>query len=322
MPTNTSNHNQVTPARKSEKAFVVLLKGLILLAILHLLVVIAISTGIALENSLHLHTLRALSFMNHKMLAWTGLFFILLGIPLTKIILFYATKNNSPAFYCLSNRWTRCFLGFLAGVTIAVATLAIPLMTGFAFLVALPNRLIPQEIVASILTHSILMLLIAFYLELIYRGILMCEWTALWTNRFLGISAMSLMYAIVNIWYFHGNVTDKMIVFISGLIFAWFMAGIMIHTQSINLSIGLHAGWYYGLNGLMGCRSGDFVSNLTPFVTHVPDRMFLFGTQTGFQHSLMANFVLLVLSAIVWSRIDIAEKHSPGFNTTINPDAF
>lgn len=315
-----NKRNKPPAMRMGEKTFLVLLKSAVLLTVFHMLINSSISLGVAAENSFRWRSFAALATMNHRMLAWTGLILLLIAFPLSKIVLFWALKTNSLEFYFWQNKWTKTAIGFLTGLLISTMLVAVPLLTGCAFLIGLPNRLIPQEIVASALTYSILMLLVAFYVELIYRGVMMCELTAIWRNRFMGITATSLVYGILNAWYFYGNPTDKMIVFISGVIFSWCMAGVMIYTRSINIVIGIHAGWFYGLHGLMGCSVGQHTYNLTLFVTQCQSPRFLLGTQSGFQFSLISNIVWLVLSAIVWFRINAQEKNNTAIRRSIDSD--
>jgi hypothetical protein len=286
-----------------KKTLIVLAKAVLFFAGFQLLLVLSLAIGFAIEKEFFWNPdTHVFSLVNHRNLAWTGLFLTLIGLPVAGILGRHATRKFSPSFYFLNDSWIGCVIGFLYGVFFILVCFSLFFLAGYARFTALPDRLLPQELVASLLAYCLIMLLIGFNNELVYRGILVCEWAFLWKNRIAGVAAGSVVYGLMRAWSGRGPVPERLILFVSGIIFSWFIAGIMFHKKSLKYAVGVHAGYYFGLSALLGSSSGGNRLNITPFITDIQGPYAVSGGTLGMENSLIFNGILLVLTAIIWSR--------------------
>lgn len=287
-------------------------KALLLFAGFQFLFVFSLGIGFTIEKqSVFEQDSNIFSLFNHRHLAWTGLFLTLIGLPLAGVLGRFATKKYSRNFYFLGGSWHECITGFFTGTIFILFFFSLLILTGYARLTAFPDRLTPQELIASPLAYALIMLLIAFNNELVYRGILIGEWTSLWKNRFSAVLTTGLIYGLMRAWSIQGTFSQRLLLFFSGFVFSWLMAGIMFYKKSLKYTIGVHAGCYYCLSALLGIASVGNRLNVTPFVTEIHGSSIVFGGILGIENSLLFNVTLLVITLILWRKITIKSPRAP-----------
>ncbi len=294
-----------------KKTLDVFARALLVFAGLQFLFVFSLGIGFTIEKkSVFEESSNLFSLFNHRHLAWTGLFLTLLGLPLANILGRFATKKHAPDFYFLEGSWHECVTGLFSGI-IFILLFFIPLtLTGFIHFIAFPNRLAPQELIASLLAYLLIMLLIAFNNELVYRGILISEWAFLWKNRFWAVLIASLIYGSMRAWTTQVAFGQRLILFVSGIVFSWFMAGIMFYKKSLKYTIGVHAGYIFCLSALLGNASAGNRLNITPFIVEIQGPDLVFGGPLGIENSLLFNITLFVITMILWHKIETETSKS------------
>jgi len=289
----------------------VLLKVLLLMILFQLLLSVASIAGWLLEGNIRgLAEIRnfLLEFPNHRYLAWTGLFLLLIGMPLAGWITKIATRDRPRRFFFLEESWLRFFYGSIWGI---IAATALPLgyvLLGFGRITAWPGRLLIQELTASLLGYAMLMLYVGFYEEILYRGLLCCEWSRRAGNWAAGITLSGLFFGLIHISNIEGNTGDKIRIVISGILFSWLLAAVMLRYHSIKAAMGLHAGWNFGLGCLMGCTVSGLHLPFTPFQTEIHGPVWLSGGEFGLETSLVINGVLVIIVPLIWRKIRFDER--------------
>ncbi len=199
-------------------------------------------------------------------------------------------------------------LGFAFGTAIATALVTGLVLTGHANLIALPGRLKPQELVASILGFGMIMILVGLYEETVFRGLLQCEWAFKRKSWISAISASGLLFGWMHTIQIQADNQEKLRILFSGFVFSWFLSVTMLYFKSLKAAIGVHAGWNYGLGGLMGCTVSGNNLNLTIFSTEMYGPVWLTGDNFGLETSAFVNILLTLLTVIAWSRLRPADR--------------
>jgi len=282
---------------------IVLIKIIALLIVFQLLLGVSTVIGYIVEGDIDLLTQNqggAFEYPNHRILAWTGLMLLLIGLPAAGLISRFAMRYRPEKFFFLENSWVKFGFGVAGGIILSVFAISLVGVLGHSKIIAGPGRLIPQEIWASVLGYGLLMILVGFYEEILYRGLLTCEWSHRFGSWFWGITLSGLLFGLMHTLNVQGTISDKIKIIVSGLLFSWLLAAIMLRYKSLKAAIGVHAGWNYGLGCLMGCVVSGKRFNMTLFQTDISGPDWLTGGVFGLETSLLVNLILLVLISFFW----------------------
>ncbi|MCD4655715.1 CPBP family intramembrane metalloprotease [bacterium] len=290
--------------------FTVIIKVIALLFVFQFLMGLTTVIGYIIEGDFELlaeNKTGAFEFPNHRILAWSGLTLLLVGLPVAGLIGRYAMRSRPAKFFFMETSWIKFGWGAAGGILLSTSVISIVALMGHAELVGMPGRLIPQEIWASILGYGLLMIFVGLYEELLYRGFLACEWSHRAGSWAVGITFSGLLFGMMHMFNVQGTVNEKVRIVVSGLLFSWFLAAIMLRFKSIKAAIGVHAGWNFGLGCLMGCVVSGQRFNMTPFQTDIYGPEWLTGGVFGLETSLLLNVILLLLTWLIWRGIDFEE---------------
>ncbi len=305
----------MTIAQPVKNPFKVLLKAALFLAGFQLILGVTLMIGYVIEGQaqflIEATDTGPLEFSNHKILAWTGLFLLLVGLPLAGLTTRLITRNRPATFFFLEESWMKFLSGFALGTVIATALVSSLLLTGHANLIASPERLEPQELVASILGFGMIMILVGLFEETVFRGLLQCEWAFGRKSWIPAISVSGLLFGWMHTINFDADNLIKLRILFSGFVFSWFLSVTMLYFKSLKAAIGIHAGWNYGLGGLMGCTVSGNNLNLTIFSTEMNGPAWLTGDSFGLETSAFVNILLILLTVITWSRLPPVDRLPP-----------
>jgi len=292
-----------------KNSLLILLKAIVVFICFQVVVSISFLIGHLIERTpANGQALEIFNFSNHKILAWTGLFLLLVGLPISDLFARFIIRRRSYGLYFMELSWLKFALGYLTGMMLSALIFYVLLMTGFAKIVAFPIRLKSQELVASILSYTLIMVLIGFYEELIFRGIFTCELSRRWNNWILGSTAGGLIFSVIHLNNVQTSSVSKIKIVVSGLIFSWFLSALMLHYKSLKVAMGFHAGWNYFLGGFMGCTLSGKQFGLTPFQTVFNGSSLISGGDFGLETSLLVNCVFIALIIIFWKKSQF-QKH-------------
>ena len=113
------------------------------------------------------------------------------------------------------------FLSGFARTVIATALVSSLLLTGHANLIASPERLEPQELVASILGFGMIMILVGLFEETVFRGLLQCEWAFGRKSWIPAISVSGLLFGWMHTINFDADNQLLLLVHLNGHIALW-----------------------------------------------------------------------------------------------------
>lgn len=284
----------------------VLLKVILFMVLFQILLGVASISGYLLEGDIArlAETRNALmEFPDHRYLAWTGLFLLLIGMPVAGWLGRLATRDRPPQYFFLGESWMPFFRGATAGLAAAVILPLAFVLLGYGQIIAWPGRLLLQELTASILGYAMLMLFVGFYEELLYRGILACEWSRRAGSWGLGITLSGLLFGFIHVSNIDSTAGDRIRIIVSGVLFSWLLAAIMLRFRSIKAAMGVHAGWNFGLGCLMGCTVSGLHLRFTPFQTEITGPIWLSGGRFGIETSVIVNGMLVIIVPLIWRGI-------------------
>lgn len=301
------------PLKPARNPLTVLLSATLLLLVFQALLSASLIIGYVVEGRMHFLLENPentpLQFSNHRIPAWTGLFLLLVGLPLAGLTIRFMTRSRPQRFYFLQDGWMRCLLGFCAGVALPVAIVGALLVTGYARITAFPGRLSPRELVASILGFGLIMILIGLSEEFVFRGVLTCEWAYRWKSWVPAVTLSGILFGMIHTLNIDATIIEKYRIILSGLVFSWFLSAIMLASRSLKMAIGVHAGWNYGLGCLMGCDVSGQPLNLTVFSTVLTGPPWLVGDRFGLETSSVLNVLLLLITFVIWFGMDKIRRY-------------
>ncbi|MBN1296451.1 CPBP family intramembrane metalloprotease [bacterium] len=264
-----------------------------------------LSIGYVLEgNASEMGRRQVLQFPNHRYLAWTGLCTLVITMPFAGWIGTLAIRNHPLVKRMLKEGWTPIIVGFAGGLLLAVFSVCLVILLGYGRIEAGPLRLAPPELAASILGYGLVMLVVGYYEELLFRGLLMIESIRRLRNREAGITLTGLLFGLMHTVNIDGTPMEHVRIVVSGILFSWLLAVVMLRFRSLRAAMGLHAGWNYGLAGLMGCVVSGHPANFTIFRTNVSGPAWVSGDSFGLETSLLVQFIVLLITVLLWRKTD------------------
>ena len=313
---------------KRKNPFIILLKGIGFTLLFQVILGISLVIGDIIEGNMDnlVHGVGGLNFTNHRVIAWMGLTMLLAGFPISQIIGKLAFRGRPNSFYFMESSWKNCLYGAVLGTLFPMAVVSTAFLGGHAKFIAGPERLIPQEIIASLLGYGLLMLFVGYYEEIISRGILCCEWAHTWGSWVLAITLSGLLFGIMHTTNIDATLGEKIRIILSGTLFSWLLAAVMLRFKSLKAAIGLHAGWNYGLGCIMGCSVSGQELNLSMFRTEFYGPDWITGGAFGIETSMPVNIILVVLIYLFVREINFSElraepKESPVNSADFPPDS-
>lgn len=293
---------------RRKNTFIIFLKALVFLFLFQIILGISLVSGKIIEGGLDaLINSQAdgmLYFENHRVLAWTGLVVLLVILPLAHILGKLAFRGRPDSFYFMEQGWKNCLYGAVLGTLFPMAIVSVYFMLGHVDFVGGPERLMPQEICASLIGYGLLMLFVGYYEEVISRGILTCEWAHTWGSWVAAITVSGVLFGMMHTANIPANPGEKLRIIVSGVLFSWLLAVVMLRYKSLKAAIGLHAGWNFGLGCIMGCSVSGQPLNLTMFQTELRGPDWLTGGEFGLETSIPVNILLLVLIVLFLREIN------------------
>lgn len=301
--------HQTVNGRNTLIVLLIALGGLILF---QLLLGSAVLAGYLVEGRTHflLQDGRSgpLDFPNHKILAWTGLYLLLIGLPLAGLISRLMTRKRPAEFYFLEESWIKLVPGFGAGMAFAVTVIAGLILSGHGRITACPDRLAAQELVASILGFGMLMLLVAIGEEIVFRGVLTREWACRWNGWMPAATISGILFGMLHTLNIQASWIEKYRIVASGLLFSLLLTLIMLSSRSLKAAIGFHAGWNFGLGFVSGVSVSGQSLNPALFKIELAGPEWIIGDRFGLETSGILNGILAAAVLLIWIGLLVSKR--------------